>query len=198
MTSPKRSRELISRSDSHLLVIDVQEKLMPVIEGQEQIQRDLILLLDAAGMLGIPVTISEQYPQGLGATISCIAEHAACDATFEKRRFSAAEGFVTSRKELLQQSDRIASQMILVGIETHICVLQTAFDLTEMGYQVFVVADAVASRNRGDHLHALDRMRAAGVRVVTAESVLFEWCETAEAVEFRQISRLIRQRATAQ
>ena len=187
-----RSSNLLCRERSHVLVVDVQEKLIPVIDGQEPIVGEIGLLLDAAEILNVPVTLSEQYPDGLGPTIPAIREHASIQNRFDKLRFSAASGFCRT----VSQSETIVhdrqQQVVLVGIETHICILQTALDLQRSGWDVCVVANAVGSRRMIDHEVGLARLSAAGVAIVTTESVLFEWCEVAGTDEFRQISRLVR------
>lgn len=187
-----RSSNLLCRERSHVLVVDVQEKLAPVIDGQETIVGEIGLLLDAAEILNVPVTLSEQYPDGLGPTIPAIREHASIQNQFDKLRFSAASGFCRT----VSQSEAIVherqQQVVLVGIETHICILQTALDLQRSGWDVYVVANAVSSRRMIDHEVGLARLSAADVAVVTTESVLFEWCEVAGTDRFRQISRLVR------
>lgn len=187
-----RSPELLSSKSSHVLVVDVQEKLLPVIESSERILNEIRLLLDAASVLEVSVTVSEQYPKGLGATVSMIAEHAAVGQTFDKLRFSAAHEFTKHLANLSGETGRSSQQVILVGIESHICILQTALDLKDAGCDVFVVVNAVGSRRQTDHQSALVRMSHSGVRLLTTESVIFEWCETAGTDQFRQVSRLVR------
>ncbi|MDG2129343.1 MAG: isochorismatase family protein [Fuerstiella sp.] len=189
----RRSPELISHRDSQLLIVDVQQKLMPAIHNADGIEGRIILLLDAAAALGVPVVVSEQYPKGLGATVDSIAHHPVSRHRFEKIRFSAAEEF----QALNASFDTVAAaerreQVIIVGIEAHICVLQTAMDLLVQGYRVFVVEDAVSSRRESDRRTAVNRLRDSGVVICTAESVAFEWCEKAGTEEFRAISRLVR------
>ncbi len=191
--SLRRSADLIDRHHSQLLIVDVQQKLMPVIHNAERIEAAIVLLLDAAAALGVPVIVSEQYPKGLGATVHAIAEHQLPTRSFEKIRFSAAEGFqaiCTAADDVTTVDHR--DQVVIVGIEAHICVLQTAMDLLAQGYRVFVVEDAVSSRRESDHRTAMNRLRDAGAVVCTSESVAFEWCEEAGTDEFRVISRLVR------
>lgn len=187
-----RSASLLSRQTSQLLVVDVQEKLIPVIDGHQRVTSEINLLLNAAEILSVPATVSEQYPAGLGATIPEIGQHDAIRRRFEKLKFSAADDFLGSQAEQgFEHNDR-PWQVVLVGIETHICILQTALDLQHSGWNIFVVANAVGSRRSIDHEVGLNRMLSAGITVVTTESVLFEWCETAGTDQFRQISRLVR------
>ena len=182
-----RSPELLSRGDSRLLLVDVQEKLLPSIPVAPQMVANCRKLLQGAKILGVPVAATEQYPKGLGRTAPELTE--LTPAPLEKVRFSSAEvlgwGFAGD--------DPSAPQKIVVcGIEAHVCVQQTVLDLLAQGYRVYVPADAVASRGELDWQFALDRMAASGAVVTTTESVLFEWCETAGTSEFKEISRLIK------
>ncbi|MCP4511165.1 MAG: isochorismatase family protein [Fuerstiella sp.] len=166
---------------------------MPVIHNADQIENRIVLLLDAAAALSVPVIVSEQYPKGLGASVDAIAQHQSPRRSFEKIRFSAAEEF----QKLCASDDADTSvdrrrQVVIVGIEAHICVLQTAIDLLAQGYRVFVVDDAVSSRRDSDRRTAMNRLRDAGVVICSAESVVFEWCEKSGTDEFRVISRLVR------
>lgn len=179
-----RSVSLLNRKRSHLLIVDVQEKLLPVISGNDRLAETITFLKQAAALFNVPVTTSEQYPQGLGPTVQQLQQ---ADPVFEKTEFSAADGFVSYR-----QSER--DQVVLCGIEAHICVLQTAFDLSANGTRVFVVADGVGSRKDTDYQTALQRLRDGGVTVCTAESVAFEWCESSANAQFRELSKLVRSR----
>ncbi|MEZ6128014.1 MAG: isochorismatase family protein [Planctomycetaceae bacterium] len=185
-----RSSSLLHRDRSCLLIVDVQEKLLPVINNHERVLESIGFLLDCASVMRIPVVMSEQYPKGLGPSVRSVAEHRAVTHVFEKLRFSAAEGFVQQPIVDL----KLRPQVVVAGIETHICVLQTALDLLASGYQVFVVEDATGSRSSTDSASALVRIRSAGGTMCTAESVAFEWCEVAGSDEFRTISRLVRDR----
>ena len=188
MKSPNPRLHSVSRS--LVVVVDIQEKLVPVIPDRDAIISTTRLLLDAAAVLDVPVIATEQYPKGLGSTVPELAQHAALKSTAEKLRFSAADA--------IQQSPWLGSandrQVILVGIETHICILQTAMDLLEMGCSVTLVVDATGSRREIDQQTALRRMEAAGVVLTTAESIAFEWCEVAGTDAFKAISRLVRDR----
>lgn len=189
---PIRSPRLLQRQQSCLLIVDVQEKLWPVIANRQEVLDSMVFLLDTATVLNVPVFVSEQYPRGLGTTVPEIANHSTEKAVFEKLRFSAADDFV--RHLETHSPDRPIRQIVLAGIETHICILQTALDLLTLGYEVFVVEDATNSRHMSDRWPALCRIREAGGTSCTAESVAFEWCETAGNDEFREISRLVRQK----
>lgn len=186
------SDPLLCDADQSILVfIDIQPRLaeaMPPDELQRMIESS-IMLLEATKALDIPVLITEQYPAGLGTTHPEILAHLPPGVTpLAKTGFSCtcAEGFDT----LLERSRR--TQVILAGQETHVCVLQTALTLLSHGRQVFVVEDAVCSRNPKHKLYALERMRQAGVAVLSGESVLFEWLRDARHPNFKQLVRLIR------
>ncbi|MEI8019079.1 MAG: isochorismatase family protein [Schlesneria sp.] len=184
-----RSPELLHRSSSRLLLVDVQEKLIAALD--EVTQKSLLeacrFLGEGARIMGIPVIATEQYPQGLGPTVSSLIEFTGSRPA--KKRFSAVEstGLPTAADD-----DRF--QVVVAGMETHVCVLQTVLDLLASGYQTYVVADAVAGRRSIDHDVALERMANSGAVITTAESVLFEWCESAESPEFKQLSALVKSR----
>lgn len=184
-----RSRELLSRTDSRLLVVDVQEKLVPLIPVRTQLIANCRRLIEGAKILGVPVTATEQYPKGLGATVPELAE--LIEERPAKQRFSCAE--VLNWGQGATQSDG-RFKVVLCGMETHVCIQQTALDLIAQGFQLYVVADAVGCRNAFDGEIALERMASSGATITTTESVLFEWCETSGAEEFKQFSRMIKQK----
>ena len=182
-----RSNELLSRSESRLLIVDVQEKLMPAISVADQLIRNCRRLIQGAKILGVPVSSTEQYPQGLGGTVAELASE--LDAPAAKVRFSCAE--CLSWGVAAQQPEE-RFKLVLAGIEAHVCVQQTALDFIAQGFRVHIPADAVASRHKLDWKMALARMADSGAILTTTESILFEWCEAAGTAEFKQISRLIR------
>ncbi len=188
---------LIRRDDSLLLVVDLQEKLAPAIFESDAVVANAVRLITGARQLGIPGFVSEQYVRGLGASVPAIREAATADFAaspavdvrfFEKTHFScAAEPGIT---DLLRSVQR--PQVVLTGTETHVCVLQTAFGLLAAGFEVFLVADAASSRTRENRHAAIERMRAAGIAIVTTEMVLFEWLHRAATDEFRRFLPLIK------
>ncbi len=184
-----RSRMLMSRDRAALLVIDVQEKLLPHIQNQSIVSWNIRRLIDGAAVLGVPCWGTEQYPQGLGGTVPMLADR--LPIVEEKSLFSCRE--CVELLSRLRRDNR--SQLLLCGIETHVCVQQTALDLIAMGFDVWVAVDVVGSRFELDHSIALRRMQAAGVVLTTTESVLFEWCEVAGTHEFKRISALVRETA---
>lgn len=181
-----RSHELLSREASRLLIVDVQEKLLPLIPVAEQMIARCRRLIQAADILQVPVSATEQYPKGLGSTTPELAE--LLENVPEKLRFSSAEVLDWG---MASAQDEGRDQIVVAGIETHVCVLQTVLDLISHGYRVHVPADAVASRGKLDWEIALERMSCSGAVITTSESVLFEWCEVAGTGEFKQISKLI-------
>ena len=190
-----RTPQLLNRRRSRLLVIDVQEKLVPAIHRSDDIVRRIMFLLNVAGELDIPVVVSEQYPQGLGHTVSELAGHPAVSTTFDKVRFSAADRFceyVGISADLAPDAHDGRDQVVLAGLESHVCMLQTGLDLLDRGYRVHVAEDAAGSGTQHDHELGIQRLRDAGATICTVECVAFEWCETSEADEFKGISRLVR------
>lgn len=179
---------LIQRTESLLLVVDIQQKLAPAIHDSERVTANSVRLLEGARQLGVPAFVSEQYVRGLGPSVEAI-RNAAVDARFfVKTHFScAAEPGVT---ELLRTVNR--RQVILTGTETHVCVLQTAFGLQAAGFDVYLVADAASSRSPENRSLAIERMRAGGIQVVSTEMVLFEWLHRAATDEFRALLPLIK------
>jgi len=186
-----RSPRLASAPSSCLVVIDMQERLLPVIDAAVRVTQRCRFLMEAAGLLSVPIVITEQYPRGLGTTIEPLRDVAANAVVLEKLRFSGADALQNAG--VLRPGLR---QLVLAGIETHICVQQTALDLVAAGWDVILAADASGSRQEVDRSAALVRLAAAGVTVSTAESVVFEWCETAEHPNFRQLSALVRAQAS--
>jgi len=184
-----RSVDLMSREDSRLLIVDMQAKLLPFIATSPQVIANCVTLVKAARLLGPPVFATEQYPQGLGGTTPELAE--LLGDFPDKFRFSCAEVLGWTDSSLPTQR-----QVVVAGIEAHVCVLQTTFDLLASGFQVFVPADAVGSRSELDWRIALDRMAGGGAIITTTESVLFEWCERSDAPEFKQISQLVKDRGS--
>jgi nicotinamidase-related amidase len=173
---------LARAGDSALAIIDIQERLASAMPARDAVLRAVGILLHAAARLGIPVLVSEQYPKGLGKTVPEIAAKLPEGSTVvEKTAFSACGALPIERQ-----------QVVIAGMEAHVCVLQTALELAASGREVFVVADAVCSRSDANAANALARMRDAGVVVTNTESVLFEWLRDASHERFRELSRLIR------
>lgn len=184
-----RSPELMNREDSALLVVDAQEKLLDIIPKKERIVWNIRRLLDAANLLGVAVAATEQYPDRLSPTLPILKDR--IGSAPDKLCFSA--GVCGEIFERWKDDGR--SRVLVCGIETHVCVLQTAFDLAAAGFEVFVPVDAVGARYATDHETALRRMESAGIVLSTCETAMFEWCRTAEAPEFKKISALAKEKA---
>ncbi len=181
----------LNRADAFLVVIDVQEKLMPVIDDHKGIERNLNRLVRGMKILDIPAILTEQYVQGLGPTIPSIRaafEQTSGYVPIGKMSFSAfgCPEFVMATRNLHRK------QAIVTGIETHVCVYQTASDLLSNGYEVTIVADAVSSRTAQNKDIAIRRLLSEGARISGTEMVLFELTVNGGTDEFREISRLIR------
>lgn len=185
------SLNLLDADKSTLLLIDIQTRLSAAMQpAAAQIMLDnSVKLIQAAQWLNIPLLLTEQYPKGLGSTVEDI-KLALPDAAlrFEKTSFSCCgcDGF---KQKLVAGGRR---QVVIAGQETHVCVLQTAIDLLRQGMQVFVVEDAVISRQDQHKNNAFSRMRQAGIEIICYESVLFEWLRDARHPHFKTISALVR------
>lgn len=175
---------------SQLVVIDMQARLLNAMAEDERsnVLAACETLVKSAGLLEVPVIVSEQYPAGLGHTDSAIANLLHEVDVIEKTCFSC-----NSSEKFKQQADKEnREQVVLCGIEAHVCVLQTALEMIESGKTVFVVEDAVCSRNRSNKQNALARIQLAGGIVTNVESVLFEWLRDAAHPQFKAVSALIR------
>ena len=175
---------LLHRDRAAVVVVDVQEGFRPAIDRFDDTVRGVAQLVQGANVLGVPVVVTEQYPKGLGTTVPEVAEHLNGVTPVEKTVFSApdAEGFDLSGRD----------QVLLCGIETHVCVHQSAAALLERGVEVQVVEDGVSSRTPENRRIGLDRMEEAGVRRTSVEMALFELLGAAGSDEFKAIQRLIK------
>lgn len=180
----------ILKEDTQAALIDVQVKLSPLIAEADVVIKKILLCIKGLQALSIPIMLNEQYPQGLGHTIPEILEVLNTDnqKAFEKKTFSVCDTD-TSWNHLAQQNKH---NVILFGIEAHVCVQQTALDLLDNGLQPILLVDAVGSRVMEDKNIAIDRMRKAGVVITTTEAILFELCRRSDDAAFKQISQLIK------
>jgi nicotinamidase-related amidase len=176
---------LIHPDKSCLLVIDIQQRMAPVIHEAEQIVSNCEWLINIANRLEVPVLTTEQYPQGLGATLPRLQAILPAGNVMEKIHFSAMSDAEPNRRINAGKHN----QVILIGMETHVCVLQTAIELKQQAREVYVVEDCVSSRSPADKAAALARFRQCGIYVVTREMVAFEWLRRAGTDIFREISR---------
>ena len=172
----------ISEENVQFLIIDVQEKLVKML-GESEVSKNCIKLAKAINILKLPVIITEQYPKGLGSTINEIKENLPNANYIEKTAFSAFEEI----KHLIKKK-----QIVIFGIETHICVLQTALELLKNGYEVFVVQCACGSRSEENKEAALRRLIHAGIEIVTLEMVIFELLKTSKHPNFKEIQAIIK------
>lgn len=174
---------LIDRNLSHLVLIDLQERLLPVIAGGEALLATALRLREAAALLEVPLLLTEQYPQGLGPSIAPLA---GAGPVVTKTHFDACA-------EAAFLAALPAEGTVLVcGAETHICVCQTVLSLLGAGRRVAVVADAVGSRRESDRQAGLARMAAHGAEIVTSEMVMFEWLRDSRHPQFRAVSKLVK------
>lgn len=178
---------MMSIGDTALLVVDVQERLVPAIAGHDRVVWNIRRLIDGARVLGLPVVATEQYPQGLGPTMPELAER--LGEIPAKLTFSCG-GCAQIFREL---ESRGIFKLLVCGMETHVCVQQTVLDLMAAGWRVYVAVDAVGSRYAVDRQTALSRMDSSGATLTTTEAALFEWCQVAGTPQFREISRLARE-----
>lgn len=171
-----------------LVVVDVQGKLAQLMYGRENLFKNIQILIRAAKILHIPIIWSQQHPKALGPTVPQIANLLTDNEPINKISFSCCgeEQFNSKLKALARQ------QVLLCGIETHVCIYQTAADLLRNGYNVNVIADAVSSRTRENKNIAIDRMQAAGANISGTEMVLFKLLRTAEHSQFKQIAKLVK------
>lgn len=177
----------LQAEESLLLVIDFQEKLMPAIDKRERIIHNTGLLLKLADKLSIPVIVTEQYPQGLGPTVPEIKEHLNDYQLVEKTTFSA---MIPVFEEKLTALGR--KQIIVTGVETHVCVFQTVRDLVAAGYEVYLVEDAVGSRFKVNYKSGREMMRDLGAIITNTETVIFDILKIAGTPEFREMSKLLK------
>lgn len=178
----------ITPSKSLLLVVDVQSRLLPAIDNAESILANTVWMVNVAQTMGIPVLATEHCPERMGVTDPSIRTLLPESSIVEKEYFSA-----VSEGVLLQAPESDRQQWIVIGTEAHVCVQQTVLDLLAAGRTVFVVDDAVGSRNPRDKELALLRMRQNGAEIVTREMVAFEWLERANTPVFRDVlKRFIR------
>jgi nicotinamidase-related amidase len=189
----QRSPHLMNVNDSAIIVVDMQERLLPHIQGHDQISKNVIRLLDAAEVLSVSVVATEQYPKGLGPTAEPIRSKIFAingDQSTElpaKTMFSCRE-CATPFRNLLDSGVR---KLLLCGIETHVCIAQTALDMVAAGFDVLIAVDAVGSRFPLDHEIALKRLEANGCQLTTTEAAMFELCEKAGSDQFKTISKML-------
>lgn len=179
---------VLDKENTALLIIDVQDKLAAAMSKKQKVIDNTLHLIELAKLLEIPIIVTEQYPKGLGPTVSEITKAIELYSPLEKVMFNCCEasGFC----ERVKQTGR--RQIVLTGMETHICVLQTAIGLVQAGYIVHTVADAVCSRTKDNWKIGLEFMRDAGVVITGTETALFQLLGVAGTEEFKVISKRIK------
>ena len=188
MGEVKRFNKLLKSEKTALLIIDIQERILPVISNHQRVLDNTMKLIKGFKIIGLPIYYTEQYPKGLGPTVSSITEELGDLKPFDKMSFScsgAGDLFEEFKKKNL-------SQIVICGIESHVCVQQTVLDLIENRIQVNLAADAVSSRKEIDYNTSLERMRQHGAEVTTTESILFELLNICGTPQFKDISKIVK------
>lgn len=189
-----RSPLLMNRDDSALVIIDVQEKLLPAIAGQDRIVWNIGRLIQAAIALDVRIAATEQYPKGLGQTVPSLLGklHDTIGPVIPDKTMFSCRECIDTFEELAKSGIR---NLLVTGIETHVCVAQSALDFLSSGFNVYVCVDAVGSRSPLDHRVGIRRMESSGVLPTTTEAAMFEWCEKAGSDEFKTISKIVQQQS---
>jgi len=182
-----RNQKILNRTHTALLVIDIQARIINVIRKQDKLVKNVVKLIQGIKALNIPIYYTEQYPKGLGHTVEEIKSELQ-DEAIQKVTFSCI-GAENLFEELIKKDIK---QVVVCGIESHVCVQQTVLDLLANSFQVNLPINAVSSRYKIDYQTALRRMEKSGAEITTVESVLFELLETSGSSEFKIISNLIK------
>lgn len=177
----------LDEEDTLLLIVDIQERLAPAMDYKENVVKNTKILMDASELLDLPMILTEQYPQGLGFTVEELTEGRKFHQKIEKTKFSAYTSELSAELEKLGKKN-----IVLAGMETHICVFQTVRDLVKNGYQVHVASDAVTSRTQENYLNGLDLIKRMGAVCSNTETILFDLLQDANRAEFKAISNLIK------
>lgn len=185
MTSANVNQALMAAGDSLLLIVDMQEKLLPAIQDTDALRGRVARLAQAARLLSVPVWATEHWPQKIGPTHADLASQV--DRVIAKTHFNACREAV-----FLQNWPAARRRVLLTGTEAHICVLQTGLGLAQAGFQPVLVADGIGSRRPADQAAACERWRRYGLEVVTAEMAMYEWLETPAHPAFRDVLALVK------
>jgi nicotinamidase-related amidase len=184
-----RHPQILQKGSTALLVVDIQEKLVPSLPKYPEVEPQIRRLIQALRALKLPILLTEQYPKGLGQTLASIKEVLPECRPIEKVTFSCC-----GQPEVLAALSATGAQAVVVaGVEAHVCVQQTTLDLIAAGYRVHIPADAICSRRKMDWQMAVERMRDAGAVITTSQSVIFELLERAGTPEFREVLPLLRE-----
>jgi len=179
---------MLKSKDTMAIVVDIQERMLPVIEHHKKLESNCVILIKGLKLLEIPTLITQQYTKGLGMTIPSIREAAKCDDYQEKLSFSVL-GEETIANAIREQN---RNNVLVLGIEAHICVLQTCLDLKEQGYTPYLVVDCIGSRKESNLEMAIQRAVQEGVKLTSYESALFELMGRSDVGVFREISKLVK------
>ena len=183
-----RNQKILRTENTALLIIDVQERILKVMRKHERLMENSLKLLRGFKIMNLPVFYTEQYPKGLGSTVQELKEELVEIEAIQKMSFScsgAGDLFDDLKKKNIEQ-------VVVCGIESHVCVQQTVLDLLAEGFQVNVAADAVSSRKKIDYKIALDRIRGNGAEVTTVESILFELLNVCGTDQFKAVSKIVK------
>lgn len=183
---------MLNIETSALVIIDIQEKLVNASKYGIDVANNMAKVAKSAKILSIPTVVTEQYPKGLGSTVANVKESLSESAFLtEKASFSALlEPAFAEKIQELKNSGR--NQIVIGGIETHICVLQTAYDLMKEGFEVYVLKDACASRNKSEYKTGLELLKQYGAKLTCVEITLFEWLKTSKNPNFKEVQALIK------
>ncbi len=184
----KRNPIILKKETTALLIIDVQERILPVIRNYETVLENTVKLIKSFKAMQLPIYFTEQYPKGLGPTSQKILDELSGYTAYQKMSFSC-----SGAENLFEEfHKKRLTQIVVCGVESHVCVQQTVLDLISNDYQVNLAADAVSSRKEIDYKIALDRMRTLGAEVTTTESILFELLEVCGTPEFKDVSKIVK------
>lgn len=181
------NKYVLNGEEAVLMVIDIQDKLVPAMKYGEKVIQNTATLITVAQKLGVPIIATEQYPKGLGKTVSEVSYNLEESSTFEKTSFSGCTSEVTSALKGFERK-----KIIITGMETHVCVFQTVRELLAQDYQVFVVSDAVCSRTKENYRNGLSLMSSMGAVVTNTETVFFDLMKQAGTPLFKELSKLIK------
>lgn len=177
----------LNKQDVLFLVIDIQEKLAKAMEDKEAVVSNTKVLIEAGKLMDIPIIFTEQYPKGIGSTLKNLKKELDTPEIYEKNSFNAYLGDI---KEVIDKKKR--KKIIIAGMETHICVMQTTRELIAAGYEVFIANDAVCSRTKDNFVNGLEQMKDMGAIISNTESIIFDLLEVAGTPEFKVLSKMIK------
>lgn len=184
----RRNSIILKKDTTALLIIDLQERILPVIRNYEAVLENTVKLIRGFKIMQLPVYFTEQYPKGLGTTSQIILDELSGYHAFQKMSFSC-----SGAENLFEEFHKNKlSQIVVCGVESHVCVQQTVLDLIANDHQVNLAADAVSSRKELDYNIALKRMRTLGAEITTTESILFELLEVCGTPEFKEVSKIVK------